>query len=80
MRFNTAKCNVLHLGQRNSKLEYRLEGTVRESNPAKKDLGVLVTNRLAMSSSIKRANGTLGCIAQSMASRVRKVILPVCSA
>ena len=47
---------------------------------AKKDLGVLVTNRLAMSSSIKRANGTLGCIAQSMASRVRKVILPVCSA
>ena len=42
MRFNTAKCKVLHLGQRNSKLEYRLEGTVRESNPAEKDLGVMV--------------------------------------
>ena len=41
---------------------------------AKKDLGVLVTNRLAMSSSIKKANGTLGCTKKSVASRSREVI------
>jgi len=35
-------CLDLHLGQRNLRHTYRLEGAILESSPAKKDLQVLV--------------------------------------
>ncbi|KAK4829957.1 hypothetical protein QYF61_008088 [Mycteria americana] len=55
-----------------------------ESSLAEPDLGVLVDTKLNMSQQrtlvAKKANVILGCIRQSIASRLREVILPLCSA
>ena len=79
MRFNQMKCGVLNLGRNNHMHQYQLGAYLLERSSEEKDPDVLMDSRLAMSQLCalvaKKANGFLGCIKKSTASRSRDPLL-----
>ncbi|KAM4787236.1 triadin isoform 4-T4 [Cyanocitta cristata] len=84
MKFNNAKCEVLHLVWGSPKNKLRLGREWKETSPGEKDLGLLLDEKLDMTQqcvlAVKKAICILGCIKTSVASMSREVILSLYSA
>jgi ribonuclease P/MRP protein subunit RPP40 len=68
--YSTSKCKVMHLGKRNARQEYTMEGTVLESTVAEKDIGVMIQDSLKPSlhcaKTAAKANGVLGQLSRAV--------------
>ena len=70
LHFNSSKCKIMHLGKKNVKEEYTMEGTVLETTAAEKDIGVMIQENLKPSLHCARtaakANGVLGQLSRAV--------------
>uniref|UniRef100_A0A8C5M1E9 Reverse transcriptase domain-containing protein n=1 Tax=Leptobrachium leishanense TaxID=445787 RepID=A0A8C5M1E9_9ANUR len=80
LSFNVDKCKIMHLGRKNPRAEYRICDTVLTSTSEERDLGVIISEDLRVSSQCNRAAGNasrmLGCVGRGISSRKREVLMP----
>ena len=78
MQFNKEKCKVLHIGNRNEKFNYSMNGVWLESSDAEKDLGIYVDSKFKFSKQClearNRANRMLGFIARNVGHKSKEVV------
>uniref|UniRef100_A0A8C5M941 Reverse transcriptase domain-containing protein n=1 Tax=Leptobrachium leishanense TaxID=445787 RepID=A0A8C5M941_9ANUR len=83
LSFNVDKSKIMHLGRKNPRAEYRIFDTVLTSTSEERDLGVIISEDLKVSSQCNRAAGNasrmlgnagrmLGCVGRGISSRKRK--------
>ena len=69
MKFNVAKCKVVHFGPRSPRFSYMMNGIELEESREEKDLGIIVTDKLSVSTqcakAAKTANTVLGQISRA---------------
>ena len=70
LHFNTSKCKIMHLGKKNVKEEYTMEGNALETTAAEKDIGVMIQENLKPSlhcaKTAAKANGVLGQLSRAV--------------
>ena len=70
LHFNTDKCKIMHLGKRNVKETYTMDGQVLATTRAEKDIGVMVQDDLKPSlhcaKVAAKANGVLGQLSRAV--------------
>ena len=79
MELNLDKCFVMHLGTKNMKCQYTLNGVVLKEVEEERDLGVIIDNKLKYKKQCakvaKKANQVLGMIKRNVVSRKKEVII-----
>lgn len=79
IKFDGGKCQVLPLGNNNSRHQYTLTSGKLESSLVEKDIRILVDSKLTMNKkciiTANKANDILGYIKQTIASMLWEVIL-----
>ena len=79
MSFNADKCKVMHIGYRNEKANYVLNGTQLKTVDSEVDLGVTISNNLKpglqCSEVVKKANKIIGLIGRSFDYKSKDIIL-----
>ncbi|XP_071951960.1 uncharacterized protein [Antedon mediterranea] len=68
LEFSKSKCKVMHIGNRNPKHTYSIDGTVLDTTSAEKDLGVYVTSDFKVSTQVSK----VAAKANSIVGRIRK--------
>jgi len=83
-KLSKGKCRVLSLGRNSLRQQGRLATDSLQSISAEKALGVLLDIKVTTSHQrafvAKVATGLLGRVRQNIASRLREVVTPLCSA
>ncbi|KAJ7406044.1 hypothetical protein BTVI_66930 [Pitangus sulphuratus] len=77
MRFKKTKCKALYPGWGNPQYQYKLGDEWMESRPVLVDEKLGVTHEYVLKA--QKANHILGCTTSSVSSRLRELILPLCS-
>ena len=57
MKFNVNKCKIMHIGPKNNRYKYYMEGKELAVTEEEKDVGVLVHNSMKPARQCKRAAG-----------------------
>ena len=81
MAFNVEKCKVMHIGRRNKRFAYTMDGVRMGVVEEEKDLGVWMESSMKPTrqceAAAKQANSVLGLIAKSFHYRSAKTLVPL---
>jgi len=79
MSFNVAKCKVLHMGSKNPRFEYHMNGHVLEKVVEEKDVGIIITEKLKpaaqCAAAARTAQVVLGQISRAFHYRDRHIFV-----